>query len=35
MSNVQQLIKKYNNFIQNKKNKIALNLTVVMRMGVH
>ena len=24
MSNVQQLIKKYNNFIQNKKNKTAL-----------
>ena len=35
MSNAQQLVKKQNNFIQNKKNKAKLVVTVMIRMGVH
>ena len=35
MSNVQQLIQKLNNLIQNKKNKTTLIVTVKIKMGVH
>ena len=35
MSNVQQLIKKHNNFIQNKKTRQHLVVTVVIRMGAY